>query len=197
MWEPRLGKAPGSVRDVGAPAGRGTGVCGGGPGTPAGRGPGVCAGCGSPGWARPRSLCGMWEPRLGEAPESVWDVGAPAGRGPGVCWGTGVCGGPGVYLAVAHAVVVVPIGQQHVVQGPLQAGLRVLPELHVVREGPVHVCGDPQSAQGTSRGHPGPPAASTVDWTQEQRWLRAPSSPARAPTAPQPLLSNQQQHQLL
>ena len=142
-----------------------------------------CGGRGSPGWARNRGLWG--------------GLGAQAGRDPGVCWGTGVCGGPGVYLAVAHAVVVVPIGQQHVVQGPLQAGLRVLPELHVVREGPVHVCGDPQSAQGTSRGHPGPPAASTVDWTQEQRWLRAPSSPARAPTAPQPLLSNQQQHQLL
>ena len=139
-----------------------------------------------------------------EAQPGLWGMWAPAGRGPGVRGGRGPrlgeargLWGPGAYLAVAHAVVVVPIGQQHVVQGPLQAGLRVLPEPHVVGEGPVHVCGDPQSTQGASRGRPGPPAASTVDWTQEQRRLRAPSSPARAPVALQPLLSNQHQHQLL
>ena len=80
MWEPWLGKAPESVRDVGAPAGRG---------------PGVCVGCGSPGWARPRGLLGdrgLWGARglPGSSPRrgcgahrpAARCTGAPAGRAP-------------------------------------------------------------------------------------------------------------------
>lgn len=43
------------------------------------------------------------------------------------------------HLTVSHCFVVLTVGQKHVVQRPLQAGLRFALEEDVVREGPVHV----------------------------------------------------------
>lgn len=55
-----------------------------------------------------------------------------------------------VHLTVSHFRVVVSVGQQHIVQSPLQAGLCSALEEDVVRKGPVHVWGGGDRGDGMS-----------------------------------------------